>query len=120
MKLIHVEHAVAMIRAHVIECTLQDDWSDDRVAQVTEAISGYIRHIAEAAVANVPTVDPRLPQATLRQAVQFVHDNLDAKLTLDEFAGAVGMDRYVIGRRLKLTTGMTRTTMWCVVAFGAP
>lgn len=107
MKLIQVEHAVAMIRAYLIECTLQDDWSDDRVAEVTEAIGLYVRRIAEAAVASGPTVDRRLPRATLRQAAQFVNDHLDTKLKWDEIAAAVGMDRYVFGRRFKLSTGMT-------------
>ena len=78
MKLIQVEHAVAMIRAHLIECALQDDWSDNRVAEVTDAISGYVRRIAEPVVASAPTVDPRLPRETLRQVVLFVNDHLDA------------------------------------------
>ena len=78
MKLIQVEHAVAMIRAHLIECALQDDWSDNRVAEVTDAISGYVRRIAEPVVASAPTVDRRLPRETLRQVILFVNDHLDA------------------------------------------
>jgi len=107
MKLIQVEHAVAMIRAHLIECALQDDWSDNRVAEVTDAISGYVRRIAEPVVASAPTVDRRLPRETLRQVVLFVNDHLDSKLRWDEIAAEVGMDRYVFGRRFKLSTGMT-------------
>jgi len=107
MRLIQVENAVAMIRAHLLECALQDDWSDNRVAEVTNAIRGYVRRIAEAGAASAPNVDRRLPRETLRQVVRFVNENLDAKLKWDDIAAEVGMDRYVFGRRFKLSTGMT-------------
>lgn len=80
MKLIQVEHAVDMIRAHLMGCALQDDWTDDRLAEVTDLIRGYVERIAAAPLASRPAIDRRLPRETLRQVVRFVNENLDSKL----------------------------------------
>jgi transcriptional regulator GlxA family with amidase domain len=107
MKLMQVEHAVGMIRAHLIECALQDDWSDSRVAEITNAIGAYVRRIAETGAAIASPMDRRLPRETLRHVVRFINDNLDTKLKWDEIAAEVGMERDAFGRRFKLSTGMT-------------
>ncbi len=107
MKLMQVEHAVATIRAQLIECALQDDWSDRRVATVIEAIRGCVEQIAAASGPGAPAVDRRLPREALRLVVRFVNDHLDTKLRWDDIAAHVGIDRYVFGRRFKLSTGMT-------------
>ena len=107
MKLNQVEHAVEMIRAHLLECALQDDWTDDRVAEVTDSIRGYVERIAAAPLASRPAIDRRLSRETLRQVVRFVNENLDTKLKWEDIAADVGMDRHIFGKRFKLTTGMT-------------
>ncbi len=107
MKVIQVEHAVGMIRAQLIECAVQDDWSDDGVAKVIDAIRGCVQQIAAARGSGGLAVDRRLPRETLRRMVRFVNDHLDTKLRWDDIAAHVGMDRYVFGRRFKLSTGMT-------------
>ena len=107
MKLNQVEHAVEMIRAHLLECALQDDWTDDRVAEVTDSIRGYVQRIAAAPLLSRQATDRRLARDTLRQVVRFVNENLDTKLKWEDIAADVGMDRHIFGKRFKLTTGMT-------------
>jgi transcriptional regulator GlxA family with amidase domain len=107
MKLIQVEHAVGMIRAHLVECALQDEWTDNRVAELTEIIRGYIERIAATPLASRPTINRRLPRETLQRVIRFVNENLDTKLKWEDIAADVGMDRHVFGKRFKFTTGMT-------------
>ena len=102
-----VEHAVDMIRANLMECALQDDWSDDRVAEVTELLRGYVKHIAAAPITRRAAIDRCLTRETLRRVVRFVNENLDKKLKWEDIAADVGMDRHAFGKRFKLTTGMT-------------
>ena len=107
MKLIQVEHAVHMIQTHLMECALQDDWTDDRVAEVTQLIRGYVERIAGAPTVSRASTDRRLSYETLRQVVRFVNHNLETKLKWEDIAADVGIDRHVFGKRFKLTTGMT-------------
>ena len=107
MKLIQVERAVDMIRAHLVESALQDDWTDKRVAELTEEIRGYVEGIAVAPAVARPPVDRCLPHETLRRVVRFVNEHLDTKLKWEDIAAEVGMDRHVFGKRFKVTTGMT-------------
>lgn len=48
MNPMQVERAVDMIRAQLMECTLQDDRNGDHVAALTELIRGYVERIAAA------------------------------------------------------------------------
>lgn len=107
MKLVQVDNAVRMIRAQLVECALNDDWSENRLAEVTNEVRGYVERIAAACGPAAPVGDRRLPRETLRQVIRFVNEHLDSKLKLEDMAGEVGMDRYAFGRRFKLSTGMT-------------
>jgi len=50
---------------------------------------------------------PKLPHGLLRSAMQYVNDNLDAKLTWHQIASAVGVDPFRLGRGFKFAAGMT-------------
>jgi AraC-like DNA-binding protein len=92
-----------MIRAQLVDCAVQDDWSDNRLAELNEAIRAYVRRIA----VPLPSLPRPLTRATLRRVVRFVNDHLDSKLKWDEIAADVGMDPYVFGKGFKQCTGMT-------------
>ena len=42
MKPVQIEHALGMIRTYLVECVAHDDWSDQRMADLTELIRARI------------------------------------------------------------------------------
>jgi len=48
-----------------------------------------------------------LPPEVLQVAMRYVNDHLDAKLTWESIASAVGLDRFRLGRGFKLAAGTT-------------
>jgi AraC family transcriptional regulator len=50
---------------------------------------------------------PGLSKEHLRRAVQFIVDNLDARLDWKQLGGAVGLAPFHFGRSFKITTGLT-------------
>jgi AraC family transcriptional regulator len=50
--------------------------------------------------------DGPLPQQKLRAAVDYIHANLDANLTLEQIAGAAHLSAYHFSRQFKAATGM--------------
>ena len=48
-----------------------------------------------------------LPRLLLRDAIRYVRDNLDSRLTWKDLASAVGVDEFKFGRAFKMSTGMT-------------
>jgi len=48
-----------------------------------------------------------LPGSILRDAIRYIHSNLDSRLTWKDLASAVGVDEFKFGRSFKLSTGMT-------------
>lgn len=107
VKLVQVEEALNVVRAFLVECAVQGEWSDHRTAEITDVIRSCFRHVAEGDPQAESTADGRLSRDVLRNAMRFVHNNLDSKLTWTDIAAAVGLDPLVFGRRFKTSTGMT-------------
>ena len=106
MKLMQIERALEMIRAHLLECAAQDDWSDDRLAELEDEVRGYVRRIAAPAPGR-PSVQRPLSWEALRRVVRFVNDNLDTKLKWNDIAAEIALDPCRFGKRFKQCTGMT-------------
>src|SRR5882672_1279778 len=107
MNIVKVEQALGMFRTYLVECAAEQDWSEHRWSELAEVVRECFRRAGDARTYALPPPEQRLTRDTLRRAVRFVHDNIDSKLTWDDIADAIGMDRYVFGRRFKLTTGIT-------------
>jgi len=85
----------------------EQDWSEHRWSELAEVVRECFRRAGNARTYASPPLEQRLTRDTLRRVVRLVHDNIDSKLTWDDIADAIGMDRYAFGRRFKLTTGIT-------------
>jgi AraC family transcriptional regulator len=107
MTLSKVEHALGMMRIHLVECVAQNDWSDDRHEELAQTIVACMRRTTDEAGRKAQERDPRLGRDALRYAVRFVNDNLVSKLKWGDIAAVVGLDPFTFGRGFKLTTGMT-------------
>jgi transcriptional regulator GlxA family with amidase domain len=107
MDIVQVEEALGMFRTYLEECAVEQDWSEHRWGELAEAVRECFRGAGNAPIYALPTAEQRLTRETLRRVVRFVKDNIDSKLTWDDIADGIGMDRYVFGRRFKLTTGIT-------------
>jgi transcriptional regulator GlxA family with amidase domain len=107
MTLSRVEHALGMMRLHLVECVAQNDWSDDRHEELAQTIVSCIRRSTDEAGRKVPEREPRLGRDALRHAIRFVNDNLVSKLKWDDIAAVVGLDPFTFGRGFKRATGMT-------------
>ena len=101
-----VEHALGMLRTHLIEFATQDDWGEHRAAQLMDVIRACIGHPRGVTNEGLPA-DARLPRRVLRQIVRFVNGHLDSKLKWDDIAAEVKMDPFALARRFKLSTGLT-------------
>jgi transcriptional regulator GlxA family with amidase domain len=104
---IQVEQALGMFRTYMAECAAEQDWSEHRWSELAESVRDCFRRARNMPAYAPPPAEQRLSRDTLRRVVRFVKDNLDTKLTWDDIADAAHMDRYVFGRRFKLTTGIT-------------
>jgi transcriptional regulator GlxA family with amidase domain len=107
MNIVQVEQALGMFRTYLVECAAEQDWSEHRWGELAAVVRECFRRAGDAPRYAPPPPDQRLTRDTLRRVVRFVNDNLDSKLTWDDIADGIGMDRYVFGRRFKLTTGLT-------------
>ena len=107
MDTVQVEQAIGMFRTYLVECAAEQDWSEHRWSELAEVVRECFRRTRHAPRYAPPPPEQRLTRDTLRRAVRFVHDYIDTKLTWDDIADAIGMDRYAFGRRFKLTTGIT-------------
>jgi transcriptional regulator GlxA family with amidase domain len=107
MNVIQVEQALGMFRSYLVEYAAEQDWSEHRWSELAQVVRECIRRAGDARSYAPPPLEQRLSRDTLRRVVRFVSDNIDAKLTWDDIADGIGMDRYVFGRRFKLTTGIT-------------
>ena len=91
----------------LVECATEQDWSEHRWSELADGVRECFPPRQQRAQYAPAPPEQRLTRETLRRVVRFVHDNIDSKLTWDDIADGVGMDRYVFGRRFKLTTGIT-------------
>ncbi len=107
MNIVQVEQALGMFRTYLVEYATEQDWSEHRWSELADVVRDCFRRAGDAPMYAPPPPEQRLTRDTLRSVVRFVNDNLDSKLTWDNIADGIGMDRYVFGRRFKLTTGMT-------------
>ena len=102
-----IEHAMTILRTHLIECAAQDDWGEHRAAQLIDLFRTCIGHTAGGSTTARARVEPPLPRHVLRQVFRFVHDHLDTKLKWEDIALEVGMHPFAFGRRFKVSTGLT-------------
>jgi transcriptional regulator GlxA family with amidase domain len=107
MNIVQVEQALGMFRTYLAECAAEQDWSEHRWSELAEVVRECFRRAANAPTYAPPLNEQRLTRDMLRRVVRFVNDNIDSKLTWDDIADEIGMDRYAFGRRFKLTTGIT-------------
>ena len=107
MNIVQVEQALGMFRTYLVDCAAEQDWSEHRWSELAEVVRECFRRARHAPTYAAAPLEQRLTRDTLRRVVRFVHDNIDSKLTWDDIADGIGMDRYVFGRRFKLTTGIT-------------
>src|SRR5262249_56361 len=47
-----VEHALGVLRTYLVECATQDDWNEQRSAQLTEVVSACVRQMRNDAPAG--------------------------------------------------------------------
>jgi hypothetical protein len=47
VKLVHIEHAIGMLRKHLMECVVREDWSEQRSQEVSEITSACFRSLAD-------------------------------------------------------------------------
>ena len=115
MNIVQVEQALGMFRTYLEECAAEQDWSEHRWDELADVVRECFRRTGNSRGYAPPPPEQRLTRDTLRRVVRFVNENLDSKLTWDDIADAIGMDRYLFGRRFKLTTGITphRYVMRC-------
>ena len=107
VNIVQVERALGMFRSYLAECSAEQDWSENRWSELADVVRECFRRAGDAPTYAPAPPEQRLSRETLRCVVRFVRDNLDSKLTWGDIADGVGMDRYVFGRRFKLTTGIT-------------
>ena len=107
MKIVQVEQAVGMFRSYLAECAAEQDWSEDRWDELADVVRECFRRAGDSPAYAPAPLEQRLPRETLRRVVRLVQDKIDSKLTWEDIAVGIGMDRYVFGRRFKLTTGVT-------------
>jgi transcriptional regulator GlxA family with amidase domain len=107
MGLRKVEHALGMMRTYLVECAVQDDWSDHRADELAQAIRACLRQEPEEIQQTAPAPPSRLSRDALRRAIRYVNENLDTKLKWEEIAAEVGLDPFSFGRGFKQSTGMT-------------
>src|SRR5258705_11543176 len=107
MNIVQVEQALGMFRTYLVECAAEQDWSEHRWGELAEVVRECFRRGGDALRYAPPPPEQRLTRDMLRRVVRFVNDNIDSKLTWDDIADGISMDRYVFGRRFKLTTGIT-------------
>jgi len=107
MNIVQVEQALGMFRTYLVECAAEQDWSEHRWSELVDAVRERFRRAGNAPTYAPAPPEQRLTRDMLRRVVLFVNDNIDSKLTWDDIADAIGMDRYVFGRRFRLTTGIT-------------
>src|SRR5262249_18416713 len=101
MQEMQLERAVGMFRTCLREYAADKDWSEHRWGEVAEVVRECFNRAEEA-----PAYAPALPEhgltrEELRCVVRFVNDNLDSRLTWNEIADGIGMDRCAFGRRFR-------------------
>ena len=104
---LRVDRALDMLRVHLLERAAGNDWNEKHAHEVAHAIVTYLRESTDIPAADKPLRAPGLSRESLRRAVRFIHDNIDAKLDWDQIADAVGLAPFSFGRKFKLTTGLT-------------
>jgi transcriptional regulator GlxA family with amidase domain len=102
-----VDRALDMLRAHLLDRAVGNDWNEEHAHEVARAIIRCLRESANLPSDDSPLRAPGLSRESLRRAVKFIHDNLDAKLNWEQIADAVGLAPFNFGRSFKLTTGLT-------------
>src|SRR5258707_7400530 len=107
MNVVQVEQALGMFRTYLVECAAEQDWSEHRWSELEQSVRECFRGASNAPTYAPPPPEQRLTRDTLRRVIRFVNDNIDSKLTWDDIADGIGMDRYVFGRRFKLTRGIS-------------
>lgn len=107
MPLREVEHALGMMRAYLVECIAQGDWSDVRAEELAQTIRACLRDVGATAPQSLSSRLQTLSRDRFRRAIRFVNENLDSKLRWEEIAAEVGLDPFTFGRAFKVSTGMT-------------
>jgi AraC family transcriptional regulator len=102
-----VNRALDMLRAHLLERTVGNDWNEEHAHEVARAIIACLRESASFPADDKPIRAQGLSREYLRRAVRFIQENLDTKLDWDRIAEAVGLAPFNFGRSFKLTTGLT-------------
>ncbi|HTR07041.1 MAG TPA: AraC family transcriptional regulator [Paraburkholderia sp.] len=104
---VHVDRAIGMLRAHLLERTVRNDWDEKRAHEVAQAIVTCLRESADFPVDEPNSHATRLSRDCLRHALRFIHQNLDTDLSWVQIASAVGLAPFSFGRSFKVTTGLT-------------
>lgn len=86
---------------------LREGWGHLHAARTHQAPAGCLQEAGDAPRDIQHPCRPKLPRDVLQRALRYVNDNLDAKLTWDEIASAVGMDPFTLGRGFTLSAGIT-------------
>ncbi len=102
-----IEPGFATLRVDTLHHAALGEWDQTRAEQVNRTSTPCRRQSGDGMGAATHPREPRLPQEVLRRALRYVNENLDAKLTWEQIASAVGMDHFKLGRGFKLSTGMT-------------
>ena len=102
MKLVHIEHAIGMLRKHLMECVVREDWSEQRSQEVSEITSACFRSLADEGQETRVGPRGRIPCERLRRAMRYVNDHLDSKLRWDELAATLGLGVFAFARRFRL------------------
>jgi transcriptional regulator GlxA family with amidase domain len=102
-----VDRALDMLRAHLLERTVGNDWNEEHAHEVARAIVTCLRESTGVPADSKPSRAPGLSREYLRRALRFIRDNLDSKLNWEQIADAVGLAPFNFGRSFKLTTGLT-------------
>jgi transcriptional regulator GlxA family with amidase domain len=111
----HVDRALDMLRAHLLDRTVASDWDEKDVNEVARSIVTWLRESTDRHAFDRQSRPSGLSRDHLKRAVRFIHENLDSKLDWEQLANAVGLPPFAFGRSFKLATGLTphRYVMRC-------
>src|SRR5258706_12266817 len=99
MNIVQVEQAIGMFRSYLVEYAAEQDWSEHRWGELADVVRECFRRAGDAPRYAPPPPEQRLTRDTLRRVARFVNDNIDSKLTWDDIADGIVMDRIAFGRR---------------------
>jgi AraC-like DNA-binding protein len=103
MMINRIESALSMLRSDLVQRFAQGDWDEAQAEQAARAVMACLQPERDAPGNSAHGRDPRLSGEALR----YINDNLDSKLTWHEIAARIGVEAFSFGRSFKLSTGMT-------------